>query len=68
MDHQPETVILGVEPEDMETLSTDLTATAENKIGPVIELVLAELEKLGVTCNKGSCENVSCDPLYDRQN
>lgn len=68
MDHQPETVILGVEPEDMETLSTELTATAESKVGPVIELVLAELEKLGVTCKKGSCENVSCDPLYDRQN
>jgi len=68
MDHQPETVILGVEPEDMQTLSTGLTATAENKVGPIIELVLAELEKLGVTCKKGSCENVSCDPLYDRQN
>jgi len=68
MDHQPETVILGVEPEDIETLSTELTDTTENKVGPVIDLVLAELEKLGVACKKGACKNVSCDPLYDRQN
>ena len=68
MDHQPESVILGVEPEDIETLNTDLTATTENKVGPIMDLVLAELEKLGVTCKKGTCENVSCDPLYDRQN
>lgn len=68
MDHQPETVILGVEPEDIESLSTHLTETIENRVDPIINLVLAELEKLGVTCKKGACENVSCDPLYDRQN
>ncbi len=68
MDHQPEAVILGVEPEDITTLETDLTEAVEEKVGPVIDLVLAELEKLGVTCKKGTCENVSCDPLYDRQN
>ncbi len=68
MDHQPETVILGVEPEDIDTLETTLTATTESKVGPITDLVLAELNKLGVTCNKGTCENVSCDPLYDRQN
>ena len=68
MDHQPETVILGVEPEDIETLNMELTATTENKVGPIMDLVLAELENLGVTCKKGTCENVSCDPLYDRRN
>ncbi len=68
MDHQPETVILGVEPEDIETLSMALTETTENKVGPVMDLVLAELETLGVACQKGACKNVSCDPLYDRQN
>ena len=67
MDHQPEVVILGVEPKDIETLSTELTETVENKVGPIIDLVLAELEKLGVTCKKGVCEYVSRDPLYDRQ-
>ena len=68
MDHQPEVVVIGVEPEDIQTLSTDLSETTEQKVGPIIELVLAELSKLGVTCQKGACENVSCDPLYDRQN
>lgn len=68
MDHQPEVVILGVEPEDITTLETDLTEAIEEKVGPIIDLVLAELEKLGVTCKKGTCKNVSCDPLYDRQN
>jgi hydrogenase maturation protease len=68
MDHQPQTVILGVEPEDIETLDMELTATTEAKVGPIMDLVLAELKKLGVTCEKGTCENVSCDPLYDRQN
>ena len=67
MDHQPEVVVLGVEPEDIQTLCTDLTETTEKKVGPVIDLVLAELETLGVACTKGACENVSCDPLYDRQ-
>jgi len=67
MDHQPEVVVLGVEPEDIKTLTTGLTETTEKKVGPVIDLVVAELEKLGVMCKKGACENVSCDPLYDRQ-
>ena len=68
LDHQPETVILGVDPEDIETLSMELTATTENKVGPIIDLVLAELEKFGVSYKKGAIENVSRDPLYDRQN
>ncbi len=68
MDHQPEAVILGVEPEDITTLETDLTEAVEKQVGPIIDLVLAELEKLGVTCKKGTCKNVSCDPLYDCQN
>ncbi len=68
MDHQPEVVVLGVEPEDITTLETDLTETVEKKVGPIIDLVLAELETLCVTCKKGTCENVSCDPLYDRRN
>ena len=59
---------LGVEPEDIETLSTELTETVENKVGPIMDLVLAELEQLGVTCKQGVCEYVSRDPLYDRKN
>lgn len=48
LDKVPKTVILGVEPEDMETLSLELTATILGKIDRVIDMVLAELELLGV--------------------
>lgn len=48
LDKVPKTVILGVEPEDMETLSLELTATIRGKIDRVIDMVLAELELLGV--------------------
>ena len=43
----PETVILGVEPQDIETMSTELTATIESKVDPVIHLVLDEIKRLG---------------------
>jgi len=64
----PETVILGVEPEDIHTLSIELTPTIEAKIEPMIEMVLAELDRLGVVCTKGVCKDVSCDPLKNCQN
>ena len=43
----PETVILGVEPEDIETLSTELTPTIQSRVDPVIDRVLDELKRLG---------------------
>jgi hydrogenase maturation protease len=49
LDKVPETVIIGVEPEDIETQSLDLSPTIETKIEPVIEMVLAELDYLGVS-------------------
>ncbi len=51
LDHVPETVIIGVEPEDIETQSLDLTPAIQAQIDPVIEMVLAELEGLGVSWN-----------------
>jgi hydrogenase maturation protease len=47
LDHVPETVIVGVEPEDIETLSTELTPTTRSKLDPVIEKVLGEVKRLG---------------------
>ena len=47
LDHVPETVILGIEPEDIETLSTELTPTTQSKVDAVIEMVLAEIKRLG---------------------
>ena len=43
----PETVILGIEPEDIETLSTELTPTTQSKVDAIIELVLDEIKRLG---------------------
>ncbi len=46
LDKTPETVILGVEPEDIETLGIDLTQTTLKKVDKMIEMVLAELDRL----------------------
>jgi hydrogenase maturation protease len=43
----PHTVILGVEPEDIETLTIELTPTIQAKVDPVIDMVLDELDQLG---------------------
>jgi hydrogenase maturation protease len=63
LDKVPETVIVGVEPEDIETLSIELTPAIQAKVDPVIDMVLAELTRLGVTYTKGNPDNVSCDPI-----
>jgi hydrogenase maturation protease len=52
LDNVPATVILGVEPEDIETLSTDLTPTIRARVGQVIDMILAELKRLGGTYQK----------------
>jgi hydrogenase maturation protease len=43
----PKTVIIGVEPEDIETQGLELTPPIQAKVDPVIEMVLAELVRLG---------------------
>jgi len=50
LDKVPETVIIGVEPEDIETLSLDLTASVQSRINPMIDMVLDELKRFGGTC------------------
>jgi len=47
LDKVPETVILGVEPQDIDTLSTELTPATQSKVDAVIEKVLAEVTRLG---------------------
>ncbi|MDO9566466.1 MAG: HyaD/HybD family hydrogenase maturation endopeptidase [Candidatus Desulfaltia sp.] len=54
LDKVPETVIVGVEPEDIDTLSIDLTPVIQTKIDPVINMVLAELDRLKVSYQKRS--------------
>ena len=49
LDKVPETLIIGVEPEDIETQSLELTPTIQAQVDSVIEMVLAELDRLGVS-------------------
>ncbi len=49
LDKVPETIILGVEPEDIETLSTELTAATQSKVDPIIDKVLSEIKRLGAS-------------------
>jgi hydrogenase maturation protease len=49
LDHVPETVIVGVEPEDIETMCVDLTPVIQARMNDVIDMVLAELDRLGKT-------------------
>jgi len=51
LDKVPETVIIGVEPEDIDSQSLELTPIIQTKIDPVIGMVLAELDRLGVSWN-----------------
>ena len=61
----PKTVIIGVEPKDIETQSLELTPPIQAQVDPVIEMVLAELSRLGVSYQKGTLDNVSCNPLQN---
>lgn len=64
LDKVPETVILGVEPEDIRTLSTQMTPTVEKMMDPIIDLVLKELTRLGVTYkDRGVADHVPCHTL-----
>jgi hydrogenase maturation protease len=52
LDNVPQTVIIGVEPEDIQTLSLVLTPTVQARVEPVIRMVLDELDRLGVSYRK----------------
>ena len=67
LDKVPETVIVGPEPEDMETLAIGLTATLESRVEATVAMVSAELERLGVHLQKRTCAHVPGDtfPHYE---
>jgi len=50
LDKVPETVIIGVEPEDIETLGLEMTPAVSGQMDTVIAMVLKELDQLGVCC------------------
>ena len=48
LDKVPETVILGVEPQDIESLSIELTPIVHEKVDSLVDMVLKELDRLEV--------------------
>jgi len=69
LDKVPETVIIGVEPEDIETLSIELTETLKARIDDLVLKVLKELARFGITpARKQDMEiddNVPCNTCQD---
>jgi hydrogenase maturation protease len=63
LDKVPQTVIVGVEPEDIETLSTELTPVVQSKVPPMMRNVLAELDGLGVSYFQRKRKHVSGNPI-----
>ena len=56
LDKVPETVIIGVEPKDIETLSLDLTPPVYAKMGDLIAMTLQELDRFGAGYHKKRTE------------
>ena len=63
LDKVPETVIVGVEPLDIETLSIELTPVTAAKVDPMIDMVLAELDRLHIPYHKRKEKYVSRNPI-----
>jgi len=64
LDNVPKAVIIGVEPEDIQTLSLVLTPTVQAQVQAAIEMVLKELERLGVSYRRRNPANhVSRDSI-----
>jgi hydrogenase maturation protease len=64
-DKVPQTVIIGVEPQDHQTLSLALTPTVQARIEPVIRMVLDELTRLGVSHRRKLSDHVPRDPFQN---
>jgi hydrogenase maturation protease len=59
LDNIPQTIILGIEPRDIETLKTELTPLIEKQIDSMIDWVLREVTALGGFFKKRSTVHVS---------
>jgi len=59
LDKVPETVIIGVEPQDIETLSVQLTAPVQARLGDLKDMTLRELDRLGARY-AARREDISC--------
>ncbi|RJR54354.1 MAG: hydrogenase maturation protease [Desulfobacteraceae bacterium] len=54
IDGIPETVILGAEPQDIDTLEMELTPVLQEKVDAVLAMVLDEMDRIGVSYRKRS--------------
>lgn len=65
LDKVPETIIIGVEPEDIDTCSLELTPAVRDQFEAVIQMVLTELESWGITYHrkKGVSTHVPGDTI-----
>ena len=63
IDKVPETVIVGVEPLDIETLSIELTPVTAAKVDVMIDMVLSELDRLDTTYDKRKETYVPRNPI-----
>ena len=52
LDHPPQTVLLGIEPDDTRTLACELTPVLKARMDAMIARVLGELDRLGVEYRK----------------
>jgi hydrogenase maturation protease len=64
-DKVPQTIIIGVEPQDYQTLSLVLTPTVHARIEPAIRMVLDELTRLGVSHRRKLSDHVPRDPFQN---
>ena len=55
LDKVPQTVILGVEPEDIETLSLEMSPAVRRQVAPMAARVLLELDRIGATYSRRIC-------------
>ncbi len=65
IDKHPETVIVGVEPEDIRTLQDELTPTIQARVEDLIAMVLTELDRLDVSYSPRSATDVPCDSIQN---
>jgi hydrogenase maturation protease len=65
LDKVPDTVIVGVEPQDIDTLNVELTPCIQSKVAPMIQMVLRELDRLNVSYKKRKQQHVSRNPIQD---
>lgn len=56
IDKNPKVIVIGIEPEDIQTVDITLTPTIANKVNALADMILAELDRLSIAY-KPNCQN-----------